>query len=231
MSVLMTMRLHGDAAGLEKVAAADPTTIQDIAGHAEGHGLISHQFWAAEGDILVVDEWDSRENFESFFATEDTEIRGLMDSAGVTEAPEITYWRKLDTHDGVDHGRLIEQRGTAKARPERSSFDRPEETRKFEAGMGRMDLLHGSQVGRGTYEPGWRWSTHVKPIAGTATCQVSHMGYVVAGRMVVAMEDGEQVEFSAGDFMTVPPGHDAWVLGDEACVLIDWQGASGYAKR
>ncbi|MEV6278509.1 cupin domain-containing protein [Nocardia sp. NPDC051832] len=115
----------------------------------------------------------------------------------------------------------------------RRTFDAPEETRPFEEGKGRLDLvnLEGGPVGRAVFEPGWRWSEHVKPIAQTDSCQATHAGYCLAGRMVVVMDDGEQQEFGAGDFMIAPPGHDAWVVGDEACVMLDWQGFADYAKR
>lgn len=115
----------------------------------------------------------------------------------------------------------------------RKSFDSPEETRAFEAGKGRLDLvnLDSGAVGRAVFEPGWRWSEHVKPIAQTDSCQASHMGYCVSGHMMVVMDDGEQQEFGPGDFMIAPPGHDAWIVGDEPCVMIDWQGVADYAKR
>lgn len=113
------------------------------------------------------------------------------------------------------------------------SLDSPEEVRPFEQGSGKLELvnLDGGPVGRATFEPGWQWSKHVKPIAGTDSCQASHTGYVISGRMKVVMDDGEEAEFVSGDYMVVPPGHDAWIVGDEACVVIDWQGLADYAKR
>jgi quercetin dioxygenase-like cupin family protein len=115
----------------------------------------------------------------------------------------------------------------------KKSLDAPEETRPFEDGKGKLELvnLEGGPVGRATFEPGWQWSKHVKPIAGTDSCQASHMGYFVSGRMVIRMDDGEEAEFGPGDFMVCPPGHDAWIVGDEPCVVIDWQGVADYAKR
>lgn len=86
-------------------------------------------------------------------------------------------------------------------------------------------------MARGTFEPGWRWSEHVKPIAGTDSCQAAHMGYCVSGRMAILMDYGHQMEFGPGDFMVAAPGHDAWILGEEPCVMIDWQGVADYAKR
>jgi quercetin dioxygenase-like cupin family protein len=91
--------------------------------------------------------------------------------------------------------------------------------------------LDAGAVGRATFEPGWQWSKHVKPIAKTDSCQASHMGYFISGRMKVVMDDGEEQEFGPGDLMICPPGHDAWTVGDEACVVVDWQGVADYAKR
>ena len=107
------------------------------------------------------------------------------------------------------------------------------ETRPFEAGKGQLEVVdtETGPVGRGTFNPGWRWSQHVKPIAGTESCQAAHMAYVVSGRMTVTMDDGTSGQFSPGDLMVAPPGHDAVVDGDEPCVLIDWQGVADYAKR
>ena len=115
----------------------------------------------------------------------------------------------------------------------RKSLNEPEETRPFEEGKGRVDLVNveAGAVGRAIFESGWQWSKHVKPIAKTDSCEAAHIGYVLSGRMKIVMDDGEENEFAAGDYMVVPPGHDAWTLGDEACVVIDWQGLTDYAKH
>jgi quercetin dioxygenase-like cupin family protein len=115
----------------------------------------------------------------------------------------------------------------------RKSLDSPEETRLFEGGKGQLEIVNieGGAVGRATFEPGWKWSEHVKPIAKTDSCQAAHMGYFISGRMKVVMDNGEEMEFGPGDFMTAAPGHDAWIVGDEPCVVIDWQGFADYAKR
>jgi quercetin dioxygenase-like cupin family protein len=115
----------------------------------------------------------------------------------------------------------------------RKSLDTPDETRLFEGGKGQLQLVNTNTgaVGRATFQPGWRWSEHVKPIAGTESCQAAHLGYVVSGRMHVVMDDGEEMDFGPGDFSVIPPGHDAWIVGDEPCVVIDWQGFTDYAKR
>ena len=108
----------------------------------------------------------------------------------------------------------------------------PDETRPF-AGKGHADFLNVSDhpVIYGTYEPGWRWSEHVKPIAGTDSCQAPHLLYCLSGRMHVAMDDGTEAEVGAGDVASIAPGHDAWVVGDEPCVAVDFGGYTQYAKR
>jgi quercetin dioxygenase-like cupin family protein len=115
----------------------------------------------------------------------------------------------------------------------RKSLDTPDETRPFEGGTGQVNLVatETGPVGRATFQPGWRWSEHVKPIAHTDSCQASHLGYFVSGRMDVVMDDGEEMVFEPGDFAIIPPGHDAWIVGDEPCVVIDWQGFADYARR
>jgi quercetin dioxygenase-like cupin family protein len=114
----------------------------------------------------------------------------------------------------------------------RMSLDAPEETRPFTGDMGKLELVNVSEgpVGRATFQPGWRWSEHVKPIAKTESCQAAHLGYYVSGRMKVVMDDGQEMEFVPGDFAVIPPGHDAWIVGDEPCVVIDWQGFADYAR-
>jgi len=114
----------------------------------------------------------------------------------------------------------------------RKSLDDPEEIRPFQDETGQLELvnLDSGPVGRATFQPGWRWSEHVGPIAKTDSCQAAHIGYFVSGRMKVVMEDGEEMEYGPGDFAVMAPGHDAWIVGDEPCVVIDWQGFADYAK-
>ena len=115
----------------------------------------------------------------------------------------------------------------------RKSFDAPDETRSFGEGKGKLEVINTDSgvVGRATFAPGWQWSKHVKPIAGTDSCQAAHTGYFVSGRMKVVMDSGEEAEYGPGDFAVMAPGHDAWTLGDQPCVVIDWQGFADYAKR
>jgi hypothetical protein len=111
-------------------------------------------------------------------------------------------------------------------------FDTPDETRMFE-GHGKAEMVEvgGHTVGRGVFEPGWRWSQDIGPIAGTDHCEVSHLGYCVAGRMHVQMADGSEREMGPGDVVAIPPGHDAEVVGDEPCVFLDFGEIAEYAKR
>ena len=100
MSVLMTLRVAGDPEKVEALAAQDPAMLQRIVDRAKDHGLISHRFYGTEGSVLVIDEWPSQEAFQGFFE-ETTEIAQIMQAAGVTTEPEITFWRVLDTKDEV----------------------------------------------------------------------------------------------------------------------------------
>ena len=114
---------------------------------------------------------------------------------------------------------------------EQKNFDKADETRTF--GSGRLDLLTigGSEIGRLTLEPGWRWSDHVKPLAGTDLCEAPHFQYHVTGTLRVQMADGATFDAGPGDVTALPEGHDAWVIGDEPVVVVDWWGASNYAKK
>jgi len=110
-------------------------------------------------------------------------------------------------------------------------FATPDETRQFVA-KGRAEILTfgGGVVGRGIFEPGWKWSKHVKPLAGTASCQIAHSGYMVSGRMHLVMDDGTEAEIGPGDYAIIPPGHDGWTVGNETCVFVDFIGMEDYAR-
>ena len=145
---------------------------------------------------------------------------------------------RLDGGPASSAGQRLHQRTTpdqevnAMAGMQVKSFESPDEVRPFE-GNGKADVLDigGRVVGRTTLEPGWKWSYNVKPIAATDSCQVSHLGYCLSGRMKVIMDDGSESEVSSGDVVAIPPGHDAEVVGDEACVFIDFGEFGEYAKR
>ncbi|GLW61888.1 cupin [Actinomadura rubrobrunea] len=112
------------------------------------------------------------------------------------------------------------------------SFDKPDETRMFES-KGYVDIvtLAGRPVGRAVFEPGWRWSADVRPIAGTERCEVSHLAYCVSGRIRIHMADGSEQDVTPGEAVAIAPGHDAEVIGDEACVMLDFGEISQYARR
>jgi hypothetical protein len=107
-----------------------------------------------------------------------------------------------------------------------------DETREFPKGKLEIATVGSTMVGRATFQPGWRWSESVKPIAGTDSCQVSHQGYVISGRMAIKLDDGTEFEMGAGDAYDIPAGHDGWVVGDEAFVGVDFSPAmTEYAKK
>jgi len=113
---------------------------------------------------------------------------------------------------------------------EHRSFDKSDEVRDFP--NGRVELLRvgGGEIGRLVLEPGWRWSNDVKPIAKTDSCEAPHFQYHVSGTLAIRMDDGTEFIAQPGDVTSLPSGHDAWVIGDQPVVVVDWYGASAYAK-
>jgi hypothetical protein len=110
-------------------------------------------------------------------------------------------------------------------------FEHPDEVRVFD--KGRFEIVHigGLTIGRASYEPGWKWSQDVAPLAGTPLCEVEHVGLVVSGRAVAAFADGTQTELAPGNLFYIPPvAHDSWVIGDEPYVSLHFMGAAHYAK-
>jgi len=106
----------------------------------------------------------------------------------------------------------------------------PDEVRKFEKGKIDLVKIGGATVGRARFEPGWKWSEHVKPIAKTASCQAPHFQYHVSGILHIVMDDGTEKDVGPGEISLVPMGHDAWVMGNEPVVVVDFQGMVDYAK-
>lgn len=109
-------------------------------------------------------------------------------------------------------------------------FDKPDEVREFP--KGRLELINigGAMVGRAVFEPGWRWLTSVQPLANTKSCEAPHFQYHVSGVLMVKMDDGTELECRPGDVSLLPSGHDAWVVGNEPAVVVDFQGMVDYAK-
>lgn len=126
---------------------------------------------------------------------------------------------------------IEKERVRTKVRPEKKAFSKPDEVRTFP--KGRLELLNigGVAVGRATFSPGWKWSESVQSIAKTKSCEESHFSYHVSGIMRIRMDDGTELECRAGDVSVLPEGHDAWVVGAEPAVVVDFQGMRDYAKR
>ena len=116
------------------------------------------------------------------------------------------------------------------AQMQQRDFSQPDETRIFDRGELRLVQLGGVTFGRAILQPGWRWSTCVKPLVNTASCEAPHLQYHVSGRLGVRMDDGSEQEFGPGEVSLLPPGHDAWVVGDEPVVVVDISGMVNYAK-
>lgn len=110
-------------------------------------------------------------------------------------------------------------------------LDSPDETRTFDRGQVQAVKIAGATIGRYTFEPGWRWSENVKPIAKTDSCQAHHVGYILSGRLHVLTDDGDEIELGPGDAYEIQPGHDGWVVGDEAVTSIEFTGAERYAIK
>lgn len=112
---------------------------------------------------------------------------------------------------------------------ELKSFGKPDEVREFAKGRLELLKLSNATVGRAILQPGWRWSTSIKPIVHTNSCEVAHLQYHVAGTLRVRMDDGTEFDCTPGDMSVIPPGHDAWVVGDEPVVVVDLQGMGTFA--
>ena len=115
-------------------------------------------------------------------------------------------------------------------RLQRRRFTESEEVRRFSHGEVRLVTIDDTVFGEYVLEPGWRWSEHVRPIAGTEQCQHRHVGYVIKGQLHVALSDGSTMDFVAGDTYEIPPGHDAWVVGDETYHGVEFTGARTFAQ-
>ena len=110
-------------------------------------------------------------------------------------------------------------------------FDTPDEHRPFSLGSNDVVTIGGVTLGLARFEPGWKWSESLKPVAGTESCQVERLGYVLSGRLLTRMDDGTEAEAVAGDLVFIPPGHNGWVVGDEPVLFLQVEGAAPYAKK
>jgi len=111
------------------------------------------------------------------------------------------------------------------------SLSKPDEVRTFDKGRLELVKIGGAVIGRATFQPGWKWSDSVKPLVKTKSCEAPHFQYHISGTLRVKMDDGTVVDCKAGDLSLLPSGHDAWVVGDEPVVVIDFQGMVEYAKE
>lgn len=118
-----------------------------------------------------------------------------------------------------------------KDKAEQKSFGKPDEVREFPLGKLELVKIGGATIGRATFQPGWRWSTSVQPLAKTKSCEAPHFQYHVSGTVNVKMDDGTILECKPGDVSLLPQGHDAWVVGTEPAVVVDFQGMIDYAKN
>jgi hypothetical protein len=114
---------------------------------------------------------------------------------------------------------------------ELKSFKKPDEVREFPAGRLELVNIGGATLGRAIFEPGWRWSASVQPLVKTRSCEAPHFQYHVSGILRVRMDDGTEFDCRPGDISLLPSGHDAWVIGDEPAVVVDFQGMLDYARR
>jgi len=114
---------------------------------------------------------------------------------------------------------------------ELKSFGKPEEVREFPKGRVELVYIGGAAIGRATFQPGWKWSNSVQPLVKTKSCEAPHFQYHVSGRLMVKMDDGTVVECKPGDVSLLPQGHDAWVVGNEPVVVVDFQGMIDYAQK
>ena len=119
---------------------------------------------------------------------------------------------------------------TTTSRMQKKSLSRPDETRSFDKGKVELVTVNDVTFGRAVLQPGWKWSTCVKPLVNTTSCEAPHLQYHVSGRLAVRMDDGSQREFGPGEVSLLPPGHDAWVVGDEPAVVVDITGMANYAR-
>lgn len=113
----------------------------------------------------------------------------------------------------------------------RKNLKSPDETRKFDKGKVDLANIGDAVIGKFELQPGWRWSESVKPLVGTELCEQTHVAYILSGRLKTKLKDGSEDEAGPGDAVFTPAGHDAWVVGSEPVVMLDFKGAATYAKR
>jgi len=118
-----------------------------------------------------------------------------------------------------------------KDKAELKNFSTPDEVKPFPGGKMELIKVGGATVARFTFDPGWKWSTLIQPLLKTKSHEEAHFAYQLSGRMIIRMDDGTEIECLAGDVYAIPKGHDAWVIGDEPVVMLDFQGIIDHAKE
>ena len=119
---------------------------------------------------------------------------------------------------------------TIMEKAELKTFGKPDEVREFPKGRLELIKIGGATIGRAVFQPGWKWSTSVQPLVNTKSCEAPHFQYHVSGVLKVVMDDGAELECRPGDVSLLPSGHDAWVVGSEPAVVVDFQGMVDYAR-
>ncbi len=130
----------------------------------------------------------------------------------------------------LSHRPQVVNRAFAMEKAEVKSFGMPDEVRDFPKGKLELIKVGGVSIGKATLQPGWKWSESVQPLAKTKSCEAAHFQYHLSGVLMVKMDDGTELQCKAGDVSLLPMGHDAWVVGTEPVVVIDFQGMTDYAK-
>jgi len=202
---------------------------------------------AAIGEFL--DELCSREmehHLDQIVVSPDGTHAAYLETCRYPDGTKVLSTSMLDLRDGRIAAQTSlqawdeEDRGAAGTRAAAAGtaeairhldFGKPDEVRTFNHGRAEILQAGDATVGRFTLEPGWRWSQDVKPMAGTEWCEANHFQYHISGTLRVHMADGTEFDAKAGDVTVLPSGHDAWVVGDENVVLVDWQGAVHYAEK
>jgi uncharacterized cupin superfamily protein len=203
-----------------------------------------HEISGADAIGAFLDEICSRDmehHLDQVVVSADGTHAAYQEQCSYPDGTKVMSTSMLDLRDGRIAAQTLVQAwdeasaggtGTTGATTaEHRAFATPDEVRPFE--HGRMELVSagGGMVGRARFEPGWRWSNDVKPLAGTEMCEAPHFSYQVSGTLHIKMMDGTEFDVRPGEVAVIPPGHDAWVVGDEPVEMIDWQGAMHYAEK
>jgi hypothetical protein len=160
-----------------------------------------------------------RDNVHHVTGTDERAESSAASDSRKQHFPETSIWNDMEVPMMSDQKKA-----------ELKSFGKPDEVRTFPKGKVELIKIGGAMIGRATFEPGWKWSTSVKPLAKTKSCEAPHFQYQLSGTLHIVMDDGTEFDSRAGDVTLLPVGHDAWVVGNEPVVIVDFQGMIDYAK-